>query len=398
MMDLKWSELAVHPNPPKELSRKLQLPVKTLMGPGPTNCSKRVLRALQNQVLGHLHPEICELMDEIKAGLQYVFQTRNRLTLALSASGHAGMEACLGNLLEPGETVLIVRCGIWGERAADMATRMGAKAELLDTKHNEAVSLEELETALKNHRPVAVFMVHAESSTGLKQPLEGFGDLAHKYGALFIVDTVASLCGEAFFMDSWGIDAAYTGSQKVLGAPPGLTPLSFSPRAEEKLFRRKTKPPCYYFDLTVLGVYWKCFGNEDRVYHHTISATLLYGLREALAEVAEEGLRACWARHAAAAARLRKGLEARGLRCYVKNPNYQLATVVSIERPPAVDENTVVRKAMERYKVEISKGLGPTVGKILRVGLLGPNATFKNVDLLLRALDEGLKHASKSKL
>ncbi|OAD62061.1 Serine--pyruvate aminotransferase, mitochondrial [Eufriesea mexicana] len=379
----EWNQLAVHKKPPEVLRNKLQLPVKTLTGPGPTNCSKRVLQSLQNQVLGHLHPEVCQLMDEIKAGLQYVFQTRNRLTLALSTSGHGGIEASLTNLLEPGETILIVKCGIWGERAADMANRIGANVKVIQTEHTKAVTLEELEIALVLYRPVAVFMVHAESSTGLKQPLEGF---------------VASLCGEPFFMDSWGIDVTYTGSQKVLGAPPGLSPISFSPRAEQKLFQRKTKPLSYYLDLTMLGAYWKCFDNENRVYHHTISATLLYALREALAEIAEEGLQALWIRHAAAAARLRKGLELRGLRSYVKIPQYQLSTVISIELPPGVDDTIIVQRAMEKYKVEVSKGLGPTVGKILRIGLLGINATPRKVDLVLLALDEGLKQASQSKL
>ncbi|XP_029032557.1 alanine--glyoxylate aminotransferase [Osmia bicornis bicornis] len=397
-MNHEWNQLAVQKEPPKELRTKLQLPVKTLMGPGPTNCSERVLRSLRNQIIGHLHPEICQIMDEIKTGLQYVFQTKNRLTLALSASGHGGMEASIGNLLEPGETILIVKTGIWGERATDIANRIGANVELIETQHTMAVTLDQLETALAKYKPVVVFMVHAESSTGLKQPLEGVGDLVHKYDALLIVDAVASLGGEPFFMDAWGIDVAYTGSQKVLGAPPGLTPISFSPQAEEKLFRRKTKPCSYYLDMLILGVYWKCFGNEDRVYHHTTSATLLYGLREALAEIAQEGLPASWARHAAAAARLKKGLELRGLRCYVQIPRYQLSTVISIELPPGVDEKIIVQRAMQKYKVEISRGLGPTVGKILRVGLLGINATPKKVDLLLRALDEGLRYARQSKL
>ncbi|CAK9829186.1 Alanine--glyoxylate aminotransferase [Anthophora retusa] len=397
-MNHEWNQLAVQKVPPKILRTKLQLPVKTLMGPGPTNCSKRVLQSLQHQVIGHLHSEVCQLMDEIKAGLQYVFQTKNRLTLALSASGHGGMEACLINLLEPGDTILIVKCGIWGERAADMATRIGANVKLIETEHNKAVTLEQMRTALDRDRPVAVFMVQGESSTGLKQPLEGFGELLHRYNVLLIVDVVASLGGEPFFMDSWGVDAAYTGSQKVLGAPPGLTPISFSPLAEQKLFRRKSKPISFYWDLTVLGVYWKCFGEEDRMYHHTISSTLIYGLREALAEVAEEGLQAMWIRHAGAAARLRKGLKLRGFQSYVKIPEYQLSTVISIELPPGVDDRIIVQRVMEKYKIEISRGLGPTVGKILRIGLLGQNATSKNVDMVLRALDDGLRQASVSKL
>ncbi|XP_071878367.1 alanine-glyoxylate aminotransferase [Bombus fervidus] len=397
-MQREWNQLAVRKYPPKILQTKLQLPIKTLTSPGPTNCSKRVLQSLQNQIIGHLNPEICQLMDEIKEGLQYVFQTNNRLTLALSVSGHGGMEACLTNLLEPGETVLIVQHGIWGKRAANMATRIGANVKLIEKEHTAAVTLKQLETALQMYSPVAVFMVQAESSTGLKQPLEGFGDLVHRYDALLIVDTVASLCGEPFFMDSWGIDAVYSASQKVLGAPPGLAPISFSARAEKKLFQRKTKPMSYYLDMTLLGNYWKCFGNENRLYHHTISATLIYGLREALAEIAEEGLQASWIRHAGAAARLRKGLELRGLRSYVKIPQYQLSTVILIELPPGVDDRIIVQRCMQKYKVEISRGLESTEGKILRIGLLGINATPKKVDLILRALDDALRYVSLSKL
>lgn len=392
-----WQRYAVHQEPPREVLEQLQLPVKTLTGPGPSNCSERVLRALGHQLLGHLHPETCQLMDEIKAGLQYAFQTRNRLTLALSTSGHGGMEACLGNLLEPGDTVLIAKAGLWGSRAADMAERIGASVQFLETEPGVGFTLAQLEQALERHRPAAVFVVHAESSTGMKQPLIGVGDLAHKYNAVLIVDAVASLGGEPFFMDGWGIDAVYTGSQKVLGAPPGLTPLSFSQRAEQKLFNRRTKVPVYYWDLTILGDYWACFGNP-RVYHHTASATLIYGLREALAQLCEEGLRASWSRHAAAAASLSRGLELRGLRSYVKIPQYRLSTVIAVELPAGVDGGLVSLRAMEKYKVEISGGLGPTVGKIWRIGLMGINATPGHVELILNALDEGLSHALGAKL
>ncbi|XP_017887620.1 serine--pyruvate aminotransferase, mitochondrial [Ceratina calcarata] len=394
----EWDQLAVYKQPPEVLRSKLQIPVKTLMSPGPTNCSERVLRSLQNQVINHLHPEFCQLMDEIKAGLQYVFQTKNRLTLAISASGHGGMEACLVNLLEPGDTILIVKCGLWGERAADMANRLGANVRLLETEHNVGITLEQLKTALEKHRPDVVFMVHAETSTGVKQPLEGYGTLVRRYNALLIVDTVASLGGEPFFMDSWDVDVAYAASQKGLGACPGLAPVSFNSRAEQKLFRRKTKPISFYWDLNILGVYWKCFGNNDRVYHHTMSATLIYGLREALAELAEKGLQECWARNAVSAARLRKGLELRGLRLYVKLPQYQLSTVVSVEVPPGIDDKIISQRAMDKYQVEIARGLGPTMGKIFRVGLLGINATPEKVDLFLHAFDEGLKHATISRL
>ncbi|KAL6266880.1 hypothetical protein P5V15_003708 [Pogonomyrmex californicus] len=398
MADLPtWRRCAVHKKPPEEILRPVSLPEKLLTGPGPSNCSDRVLRSLGQQVLGHLHPEICQLMDDIKAGLRYAFQTRNRLTLALSTSGHGGMESCLDNLLEPGETVLIAKCGIWGERAADMASRIGANVKFLETPYGVPFDLIDLKKVLQEHRPAVVFVTHAESSTGMKQPLRGVGDLIRKYGALLIVDTVASLGGEPFYMDAWKVDATYTGSQKVLGAPPGLTPVSFGPRAEKKIFRR-TSRPAYYWDMRILGDYWNCFGASRRVYHHTISATLVYGLRAALAQLAEEGLSASWARHAAAAARFRGGLRGLGLRCYVEDPRYQLSTVISIKLPPGIDGDVLIARAMKKHRIEISGGLGPTVGKILRIGLMGVNARTYIVDRVLSVLDDELQHALKAKI
>ncbi|XP_011876911.1 PREDICTED: serine--pyruvate aminotransferase isoform X2 [Vollenhovia emeryi] len=399
MEDLRtWRRCAVYPQPPEEILRPVPvLPEKFLTGPGPSNCSDRVLRSLGQQVLGHLHPELCQLMDDVKAGLRYAFQTGNRLTLALSTSGHGGMEACLDNLLEPGETVLIAKCGIWGERAADMAGRIGANIKFLETACGVPFDLGALDEALEKHRPAVVFVTHAESSTGMKQPLEGVGELVHRHEALLIVDAVASLGGEPFFMDAWQVDAAYTGSQKVLGAPPGITPVSFSPRAERKIFRRATKP-AFYWDLRILGDYWNCLGAPRRVYHHTISATLVYGLRTALVQLAEEGLLASWRRHAAAAVRFRQGLRDLGLQCYVEDPRYQLSTVISIKLPPGVDGYTLVARAMKKYQIEIGGGLGPTVGKILRVGLMGINARARIVDRVLSALRNGLRHALKAKM
>ncbi|KAK2585234.1 hypothetical protein KPH14_009936 [Odynerus spinipes] len=396
-MEYNWQRYAVQTDPPAELLKSLQVPERTLMGPGPSNCSERVLKSLQHQVIGHLHPEMCQLMDEIKAGIRYAFQTRNELTLALSTAGHGGMEACLGNLLESGEVVLIAKCGIWGERVANMANRIGARVEFLETDLGVPFDLDSLESALKRCRPAAVFVVHAESSTGMKQPLEGVGDLVHRYNALLIVDAVASLGGEPFFADAWGIDAVYTCSQKVLGAPPGITPISFSPLAVEKIFKRRTKVAAFYWDMTILGDYWNCFGNP-RIYHHTISATLIYGLREALAELAEEGLPARWSRYASLTAKLREELLKRGLRLYVKNPKYRLSTIVSIELPDGVDGKLVSQRAMERFGVEISGGIGPTVGKILRFGVMGANATSHRMDLFLRVLDDALTYATKPKI
>ncbi|XP_015181073.1 PREDICTED: serine--pyruvate aminotransferase, mitochondrial [Polistes dominula] len=384
-------------DPPKELLKPLQVPSKILMGPGPSNCSQRVLQSLGHQIIGHFHSEMFKLMDDIKAGIQYAFQTKNKLTLALSTAAHGGMEACLGNLIESGETVLIAKCGIWGERAGNMANRIGAHVEFLKTEHGVGFDLDLLESYLKKFKPAAVFVVHAESTTGMKQPLEGIGNLVHRYNSLLIVDCVASLGGEPFFADAWEIDAVYTCSQKVLGAPPGITPISFSPLAVKKIFGRHTKISTYYWDMTILGDYWNCFG-KSRIYHHTISATLIYGLREALAELAEEGLLFRWSRHKLVAAKLREELLKRGFQLYVKNPKFQLSTIVSIEIPRGINMNILSTRAMERYGVEISGGLGPTFGKIIRIGLMGNNSTYRHVDLLLEALDDALKFAIKSKI
>ncbi|XP_014215576.1 serine--pyruvate aminotransferase, mitochondrial [Copidosoma floridanum] len=381
--------------PDKELLKPIQLPQRILTGAGPSNCSQRVLRALHQQLLGHMHPEIFQLMDEIKAGLRYAFQTSNALTLAISASGHAGTEAAIGNVLERGERILIVKAGLWGERAADMADRLGIHVDFLEPKLGVAFTLAELEEAMKRHKPNAVFVTHAESSTGLKQPLEEIGSLVHRYGGLLIVDTVASLGAEPFFADAWGVDVVYTGSQKVLGAPPGLAPISFSPLAQKKILSRKSAVPVYYWDMTLLGRYWNCFGanNGPRLYHHTICPTLVYGLREALAQLAEEGLPASWARHAAVTDKFHEGLRKRGYGFFIDDPQHRLRTISSILLPSGVDASIVIRYAMERYNVEISGGLGPTAGKIVRIGLMGVNATPGHVDLVLRALDDGIRYA-----
>ncbi|XP_015110194.1 serine--pyruvate aminotransferase, mitochondrial isoform X1 [Diachasma alloeum] len=387
-------------SPPAELLQPLVVPQgRMLFSPGPSNCSPRVLEALRNPVIGHLHAEILKMMDEIKLGIKYAFQTDSRLTLAISAAGHAGMEACLGNLLEPGETVLIVKGGIWGDRAADMATRVGAHVELLTTELGVAFTLDELEVALKRFRPTVVFCTHAESSTGLKQPLMGVGDLVRKYDALLIVDTVASLGGDPFFMDAWSIDAVYTGSQKVLGAPPGITPVSFGPRAEKKILSRKFKVPVYYWDMKLLGNYWSCFDEPQRNYHHTISATLVYGLREGLAQLAEEGLENSWRRHQKAAEFLRKGLTKLGVKFFVDNPDHRTNTVTSFCLPEGVDGRVVIRRCLERFNVEISGGLGPTAGRLCRIGTMGVNANPERIAVALRALEEAVNFAkSQSKL
>lgn len=230
------------------------------MGPGPSNLPERVRVALSNPILGHLHPECLKIMDDIKDGLRYIFQTRNAATMCISASGHAGMEASLTNVIEDGDVVLIGSTGIWGQRAADMARRAGGDVRLLEVSPGDIVTTEELQNYMRVHKPVVFFMCHGDSSTGVLQPLQEFGEICRSNNCLFIVDTVASLGGTEFFMDQWNVDIVYTGSQKVLGAPPGVTPISFSRRAIDRVRNRHSKVKVYNFDILMVGDYWNCFG------------------------------------------------------------------------------------------------------------------------------------------
>jgi alanine-glyoxylate transaminase/serine-glyoxylate transaminase/serine-pyruvate transaminase len=378
--------------PPQVLKQPLKVPQKTLMGPGPSNCSPRVMNAISQPILGHMHPEIFKIMDDIKEGVRYVFQTTNPLTLVVSTSGHGGMEAVLCNLLEPGDVALIAVNGIWGERAVSMAARYGACVVTIETEPGNNFTLAQLENAVSKHRPRLLFVTQGESSSGVYQNVEGIGDVCHRYGCLLAVDTVASLGGVPLLADRWGVDAIYTGSQKVLGAPAGLAPISFSPRAQRRIFERKTPVKVLYWDMTVLGDYWNCFG-RPRVYHHTISSQLLYGLREGLAMIAEEGLDNVMKRHQACAERFYRGLEKLELEPFVEDVHKRLPTVTSIKVPNNVDWRDVVTYAMKTYSVEISGGLGPTANQVFRVGLMGYNATLTNVDLVLEVLQEALDFA-----
>ncbi|KAK7792491.1 hypothetical protein R5R35_011040 [Gryllus longicercus] len=385
--------------PPNSLSRPLFVPKKLLMGPGPTNSSPRVLKAMGLPILGHMHEECINVMDEIKEGLQFVFQTKNPVTLAISSSGHGGMEAAMCNLIEPGDTVLIAVNGIWGERASDIAHRYGAKVEILKKSPGKTFTVDELEKSIIKYKPILFFLTQGESSTGVYQALDGFGEICRRNNCLFVVDTVASLGAVPVFTDLWKIDIVYSGSQKVLGAPPGLAPISFSSQALNKVYARKSPISVFYWDITKLGNYWGCFG-EARMYHHTISCSLLYGLREGLAELVEEGLPNSWKRHKDCANRLYEGINKIGLKLYVENENCRLPTVTTIRSPPEINTKHVSKYAMERYNVEISGGLGPSAGLVMRIGLMGYNANFSNVDTVLDVLQEAMEYAkhNKSKL
>lgn len=245
--------------PPESLKAPLVVPSKLMMGPGPSNLPERVRVALSNPILGHLHPECLKIMDDIKEGLRYIFQTRNAATMCISASGHAGMEASLTNVIEDGDVVLIGSTGIWGHRAADMARRAGADVRLLEVAPGKTLTINELRRSMNTHKPKVLFICHGDSSTGVLQPLSEFGEICHNNDCLLIVDTVASLGGAEFKMDQWQVDIVYTGSQKVLGAPPGITPISFSPRAVGKVRNRSSKIKVYNYDMLLIGDYWDCF-------------------------------------------------------------------------------------------------------------------------------------------
>ncbi|XP_073530629.1 alanine--glyoxylate aminotransferase isoform X2 [Phyllobates terribilis] len=337
------------------------------------------------------------IMDDIKLGIQYAFQTQNTLTLAVSGSGHCAMETAIFNVVEKGDVVLVASKGIWGERAADIAQRIGADVRLLTKPPGEGFTLKEIEKGLAEHKPSLFFITHGESSSGVVQPLNGIGDLCHRYNCLLLVDSVASLGGAPIYMDQQGIDILYSGSQKVLNAPPGTAPISFSEAASKKIFSRKTKPPSLYVDLTWLSNYWGCDG-KPRIYHHTGPVTNFYTLREGLAILAEKGLELSWEIHRENALKLYKGLEDLGLKLFVKDPALRLPTVTTICVPEGYDWKDITTYIMKNHSIEISGGLGPSTGKVLRIGLMGYNSTKTNVDRVLNALRDALQRCPKNKM
>jgi alanine-glyoxylate transaminase/serine-glyoxylate transaminase/serine-pyruvate transaminase len=367
---------------------EIDVPKRYLMGPGPANADPRVLTAQALPLLGHMHPPFLKIMDEVQQGLRYLFQTSSPYTLCVSGTGHAGMEAAIANLVEPGETVIVGNKGIWGTRVCDMAERFGANVVDLKKEAGKTFSYDELKAAIEEHKPALLFLCQGESSTGVQQSLSGLGELCEKNGTLLLVDTVCSLGGVPLFADEWKIDAIYSGSQKCLSAPPGAAPLFLSPRALEKIKSRKTKVRSYYLDLNLVGDYWGWFGS--RSYHHTGMVSMWYAMREALALVAKEGLNEMWQRHQAVHEQLWEGLRKMGLEPFVEDPKDRLCTVNTIKVPNGVDWAAVCKNAMDKYEVEISGGLGPTAGKVWRIGLMGYNATPATVELVLAAFHDGL--------
>ncbi|ALC48637.1 Spat [Drosophila busckii] len=377
--------------PPLVLKRPLFVPSKTLMGPGPSNCSQRVLEAMSNPVLGHLHPECLQIMDEVKEGIKYVFQTLNDATMCISGAGHSGMEAALCNLIEDNDVVLMGISGVWGHRAADMARRYGADVRYVEASFGRALTLDEIRFAFDTHKPRVLFVCQGDSSTGiLQRHIRELGEMCRQHDCYLVVDVVASLGGTEFLMDEWKVDVAYTGSQKSLGGPAGITPISFSRRALTHIRQRKSKPKVYYFDVLLIGQYWGCYGTP-RIYHHTISSTLLYGLREALTHFCAMGLKSVVQRHVECSARLQLGIEELGLEMFVQREADRLPTVNTIKVPFGIDWKKVADYAMRKYNLEISGGLGPTAEHVFRIGLMGENATLEKVDMVLSILHEAIQ-------
>lgn len=359
---------------------------RILLGPGPSPVPQRVLRALGAPTLGHLDPQYLAIMDETCEFLRQIFRTRNPLTFPVSGTGMAGMECVAANLIEPGDEVLVCINGVFGMRMKDVMERCGATVHTVEAAWGDVFALDQIAAVLDQHRGIKlVGIVHAETSTGAHQPLEGLADLVHNHGAILIVDAVTSLGGHELNLDAWGIDAVYSGTQKCLSCPPGLSPVSFGDRALARMDARKTKVQSWYLDVSMLRKYYTGGGGGGRVYHHTAPINMTYALREALAIVLEEGLENRIARHEKMHQRLRAGLESMGL-TYI--PKHSLHTLNCIRIPEGADDAGVRKRLLEEYGIEIGAGLGVMAGKAWRIGLMGHGATVRNVDLVLTALKQ----------
>ena len=369
---------------PKQFE-KFEPPKRVLLGPGPSPVDDRILAALSAPVLGHLDPLFLRCMDDIQEMLRYVFETDNRVTVPISATGSAGMEAALVNIIEPGDEVVVCVNGVFGERMVDIVERTAGKPVVVRAEWGSAIEPGKIEAALKGSKPRALAIVHAETSTGVLQDLKGLAELAHESGALFVVDAVTSLGGHPVGVDRNGIDVCYSGTQKCLGAPPGLSPITFSDRALERIRSRKSKVQSWYLDMTMVEKYW---GN-DRTYHHTAPISMNYALREALRIVCDEGLEARWQRHELNHRALVDGLEAMGLAMNVA-PEQRLWSLNAVRVPEGVDDARVRAHLLSGSNIEIGGGLGPLKGKIWRIGLMGSGSTRENVLLVLDALHRAL--------
>lgn len=359
-------------------------PLRTLMGPGPSDVNPRILEALSRPTIGHLDPEFINLMDEIKGLLQYVFQTKNELTLPVSAPGSAGMETVFVNLLERGDKVIICQNGVFGGRMKENALRCGAVPVMVEQDWGKTIDCDIVEETLKqNPDAKALAFVHAETSTGARSDVELLCGLAQKYGCLSIVDSVTGLAGIELFVDKWGIDAIYSGTQKCLSCVPGLSPVSFSERAAEVIRQRKTPVQSWFLDLNLVMGYWG--GDSKRAYHHTAPVNSLYALHESLVIVKEEGLENSWARHARNHAAFAAGIEALGLG-FVVDEEFRLPQLNTVSFPSTIDDAALRNALLADYDLEIGSGLGALAGKVWRIGLMGFASNQRNVLYCLSAL------------
>ncbi|MBU2498843.1 MAG: alanine--glyoxylate aminotransferase family protein [Proteobacteria bacterium] len=356
------------------------------MGPGPSDVHPRVLQAMSAPCIGHLDPYFLSVMDETQQLLRFLFQTRNALTIPVSGTGSAGMETCFVNLVEPGDEVVVCVNGVFGTRMCDIVNRIGGKLIRVDAEWGKAVDPEAVRQAVKGKKPKLLAVVHAETSTGVCQPLGDLAKIAKDAGALFLVDMVTSLGGMEVALDKMGIDAAYSGTQKCISCPPGLSPISFSEGALTTLKKRKTPVVSWYLDMSMVSSYW----GADRKYHHTAPINMVYGLREALRLIAEEGLEARFARHRLNHEALVAGIEAMGLSMLVAEKE-RLPMLNAILIPEGADDVKVRKMLLNEFGMEIGGGLGPLAGKIWRVGLMGHACRKRNVFLFLSALEAGLK-------
>ena len=360
---------------------KANPPIRTLLGPGPSPVHPRVLAALSLPVVGHLDPKFLEIMDQSMAMLREVFQTKNRLALPMSGTGSAGMETCFVNLVEPGDNVLIGVNGVFGTRMIDVAQRCGAQVDTVEAEWGTALEPQKFKTALAQKKYKLTAVVHAETSTGVLQPLDDIAKLVRESGALFVVDTVTSLGGAPVRVDELGIDACYAGTQKCLSCPPGLSPVTFSERAVEVIRKRKTKVQSWYLDLSMIEKYW----GSERVYHHTAPISMNYALHEALRLVLEEGLEASWQRHRQVHESFVREMRKLELEPAVSEP-IRAPMINTVKIPDGVDDPKVRQRLYDDFNIEIGAGLGPLKGKIWRVGLMGHGSRVENVELLAKAL------------
>ena len=365
---------------------ELNPPVRLLLGPGPCNVDPRVLRAMSAPLLGHLDPEFVRIMDESKKLLQYVFQTENYLTLPISATGSAGMEAALCNMIEPGDPVLVCVSGVFGERMCDIVERCQGKLLRVDAEWGHVIQPEQVEAVLRQHKVKLVAIVHAETSTGAHQPLGDICRLAHEHDALFVVDAVTSLGGCPMKVDEWDLDVVYSGTQKCLSCPPGLAPITFGPRAVRALEARKTRVQSWYLDMTLVQRYW----SQERFYHHTAPISMNYAFREALRLVYEEGLEPRWQRHLLNHRALLAGLGAIGVLPFAEE-GHRLPSLNSVRIPEGVNDARVRSRLLQDYSIEIGGGLGKVKGQVWRIGLMGYNSTRQTVLTFLSAFESVLR-------